>query len=84
VNNLIFLNLESNMVQDNQENFTNCGCEPCPSYNVCMRGGHQKLYCAKDKSSCEVPMSGCLCGNCPVHLANNLTSGYYCLGGKAE
>ncbi len=72
------------MVQDNQENFSKCGCEPCPSYNVCMRGGHQKLYCGKDKSSCEIPMDGCICMNCLVHKENNLQSGYYCINGKGE
>jgi len=72
------------MVKDNQEKLTKCGCEPCPSYNSCMRGGSQKLFCGKDKSSCEVPQSGCICMNCVVRKENHLNSGYYCLSGKVE
>lgn len=71
-------------VENSQENFSKCGCEPCPSYNACMRGGTEKLYCAKEKSHCEVPMKGCTCMNCTVHKENNLNSGYYCVKGSAN
>ncbi len=73
-----------NKVEDNQENLSNCACPGCPSFDECMRGGGEGLYCAKGKSSCDFKKMGCICGGCPVHKKSNLTSGYYCEVGAEE
>ncbi len=71
-------------VQNTAENFAKCICNTCPTYNDCMQDGHEKLFCARGKSTCGITANGCVCGNCPVHLENNLTSYYYCMSGKTE
>ena len=71
------------MVLDNQENAKLCTCPQCPSYNDCMKGKNETLYCARDKSACEVQSKGCICPQCPVYLANGLSGMYFCLNGKA-
>ncbi len=73
-------------VEKNESNIKRCMCPGCPSYNDCARGNSENLYCAKanGKSSCPFEKKGCLCGACPVHAENNLTSGYYCINGSAE
>jgi len=69
-------------VIDNEKNANKCICPTCPSYDDCMRGKSETLYCGRTKSGCEVTKKGCVCGSCPVHMENSLTSGYYCLSGK--
>jgi len=68
-------------VIDNQENSNKCICPTCPSYDDCMRGKNETLYCARGKTECEVVKKGCVCGSCPVHMENKLTKWYYCLSG---
>lgn len=69
-----------------EENLKKCNCPDCPSYNQCARINFESLYCSSDvgKSKCHFKMAGCVCGICPVHRENNLTSGYYCMKESAE
>ena len=71
-------------VNDTQENLQKCICGQCPSYNECMKGKSEGLYCARGKSSCEFEKKGCICGACPVTSEFNLDKLYYCEIGKAE
>ena len=36
------------------------------------------------KSACEYKKEGCICGACPVHSENALTSRYFCIQGSAD
>lgn len=71
-------------VQDNKENVDKCKCPTCPSYTECLKQKTAVLFCARGKAECPITMKGCVCGVCPVHTANNLKSGYYCLQGSAD
>ena len=71
-------------VPDTQENTIQCICGGCPSYDECMRNNDEILYCAKEKSTCEVPRNGCLCGACPLASEFDLDKLYYCVIGAAE
>jgi hypothetical protein len=70
-------------VPDTQENITKCVCGGCPSYNDCMRDGKEILYCAREKSACDVPRNGCLCGACPLTPEFDLDKLFYCVIGAA-
>ncbi|MCX6740291.1 MAG: DUF2769 domain-containing protein [Candidatus Parcubacteria bacterium] len=70
------------MVLDNKENSVKCTCPNCPSYNECMSQKTELLYCAKEKTSCEVKSDGCVCPTCPVYAENDLNRMYYCRTGK--
>jgi len=65
-------------VKNNKENSKKCICESCPSYNECMKGGVQILFCARVVSSCDFEKKGCICGNCPLTEEFSLNGGYYC------
>jgi len=71
-------------VPDTQENVQKCICGGCPSYDDCMRDNNEILYCAKEKSACEVPRKGCLCGACPLVAEFGLDKMYYCVMGAEE
>ncbi len=71
-------------VKLNDDNKKKCVCINCPSYDECMRGGKEILYCANNKSSCSFKRKGCICGSCPVHEENDLKFGYYCNSGAKE
>ncbi|MFA6119197.1 MAG: DUF2769 domain-containing protein [Parachlamydiales bacterium] len=72
-------------VQKNKNNISLCSCNKgCPSYNDCAKKANEGLFCAIGKSSCSFKMNGCICGSCPVHKANGLKSGYYCMNGTAD
>lgn len=73
-------------VEKNNDNFNQCFCLNCPSYNECAKEKTEKLYCSEEigKSACDYKMNGCLCGGCPVYKNNNLKTGYYCLRGSAD
>ena len=72
-------------IEKNEKNVSRCSCPVCPSYNACAKAGNETLYCSADvvKSNCEYKMEGCVCGVCPIHAENKLTSGYYCIEGAA-
>lgn len=69
-----------------KKNISMCSCPKCPSFNDCARKKGEGLFCAEavGKSSCNFKMSGCVCGPCLVHKANNLKAGYYCIEGSAD
>jgi len=73
-------------VENTPENIALCPCPDCPSYNDCAREKGETLFCAGaiGKGTCEYEMNGCICMPCPVHQANNLKDGYYCIKGSAE
>ncbi len=73
-------------VKKNQENLERCRCQECPSYTRCARKKDEKLFCAKEvgKSTCDISMLGCFCGDCPVYEECKLQSGYYCMHGYAD
>ena len=67
------------MVSNTKENAGKCSCPRCPSYDECMAGKTEALYCGRDTTSCSVKTNGCICAGCPVYSENNLNSGYYCI-----
>ncbi|MFH1597668.1 MAG: DUF2769 domain-containing protein [Patescibacteria group bacterium] len=69
-------------VEDTSENRNQCVCPDCPSMPAdCPE---ETIYCAVAKSQCRIEQKGCICGTCPVQIANNLQTGYYCDKGKAD
>jgi len=73
-------------VEKSETNLKQCFCPNCPSYNECAKGKTELLYCAGEigKSTCAYEKKGCVCGVCPVHTENALTSMYYCIQGSAD
>ena len=71
-------------VENNQTNKDLCSCSSCPSYTDCSKEKAELLFCATGKSDCKYETNGCVCGSCPVHKANGLEAGYYCIHGSAE
>ncbi len=65
-------------VKFSEDNKKKCICNSCPSYDECMRGKKEILYCGSKKSSCNFKRNGCICGRCPVFKESNLNSGYFC------
>lgn len=62
-----------------------CACEPCPTYNECMRADGQLLFCREGKSgTCSFEKKGCLCPACPVYRGLGLKKAYYCIRGTEE
>ncbi len=67
------------------ENRAKCICEPCPTFNECMRAGNERLFCVTGKSlTCTFDKKGCLCPNCPVRLILGLSKSYYCIRGAEQ
>jgi len=64
------------MVHDSEENRQKCICVNCPSYPHECEG--ERLYCARGKSTCDIPVRGCICAICPVYYENKLGGIYYC------
>jgi hypothetical protein len=71
-------------VPDNEETLKKCIGSGCPSYDDCMRGKTEGLYCARGKSACEVSRNGCVCGGCPLASEYDLGKMYYCETGVTE
>ncbi len=68
-----------------QENRGACVCEPCPTYNECMRAEESLLFCLTGKSaSCSFEKRGCLCPTCPVTKTFGLKKAYYCIRGTEQ
>jgi hypothetical protein len=62
-----------------------CICVPCPSYNDCMRAGHERLYCIAGKSAkCTIETRACICPSCPLKAEIGLTKAYYCTRGSEK
>jgi hypothetical protein len=67
------------------ENRGKCICEPCPTYNECMRAEGSLLFCLTGKSaSCTFDKKGCTCPACPVTTALGLKRAYYCIRGTSQ
>jgi hypothetical protein len=67
------------------ENRARCICEPCPTYNECMRAGDELLFCVVGKSpTCTFDKKGCLCPTCPVTPILGLKKAYYCIRGSEK
>jgi len=65
------------------ENRARCICDPCPSYNECMRAADERVFCIIGKSpSCMFDKKGCICPNCPVWQAMGFKKSYYCIRGS--
>ena len=65
-----------------EEHRGRCICEPCPTYNECMRAGDELLFCLTGTSpECTFEKKGCTCPACPVFLALGLRKAYYCIKG---
>jgi hypothetical protein len=61
-----------------------CICEPCPTYNECMRAQEQLLFCMNGKSpTCTFEKKGCRCPTCPVAAQSGRKETYYCILGSA-
>lgn len=71
-------------VKNTQDNLQKCICGGCPTYDECMKGGAEGLFCARQKSNCDFEKKGCTCGECPMTTENNLSGGYYCESGVAS
>jgi hypothetical protein len=71
-------------VPDTEETMKKCICGGCPSYDECMKAKPEALYCAGNRSECEVERNGCLCGACPLASEYSLDKMYYCVTGAAE
>jgi len=75
------------MVQDRkeigEEDRERCICEPCPSYNECMRAEESRLFCHAGRTkNCTFDKKGCLCPTCPVWREFGLKKAYYCIRGS--
>ncbi len=68
---------------DNDNNAGMCLCPGCPTYNDCMRGNDEHLFCARGDTQCIPSPNGCICGECPVWAENDLNSYYFCREGAA-
>jgi len=67
---------------ENQENYSDCICDSCPSY---PGKGDKKQYCGRGKSDIKIKMEGCLCpAGCPVYGKYKLKDMFYCAYGKAK
>lgn len=62
-----------------------CLCPGCPTYNDCMGGKNQVLFCALGKSEgCEINKIQCLCPTCPVTDEYGLKSIFFCSNGSEQ
>jgi hypothetical protein len=67
------------------ENREKCICEPCPTYNECMRADENLLFCVMGKSvTCTFEKKGCICPTCPVTKLLGLKKAYYCIRGSEQ
>ena len=66
-----------------KENRGKCICEPCPTYNECMRAEESLLFCVTGKAvNCTFEKKGCICPTCPVTKILGLKKAYYCIKGS--
>ncbi len=60
-----------------------CICEPCPSYNECMRANEELMFCVKGKTpDCTFDRKGCHCPECPSRPLKNPAAMYFCARGS--
>jgi hypothetical protein len=70
--------------EDNAQNAGDCICPDCPTYNACMGGTDERLYCSRGMTECDPSAKSCICDRCPVWTENDLTSYYFCMDGAAQ
>jgi len=70
-------------VPDAPDNLAACICPECPTIknNACVKEKGGTLFCARDKSACEIKDRGCICGICPLWDKYELVNGSFCLYG---
>lgn len=68
-------------VPDTPENLGKCICGDCPTYNDCMLGGSEGLYCGRGQTGCDLTRRGCICDECPVRGEYGLRRMYFCVVG---
>lgn len=62
-----------------------CICKDCSTYDSCMQGIMEGLYCALGKSPCVVHEQECICPGCPLYEEYGMTYNKYCIkGSEAE
>jgi aldose sugar dehydrogenase len=66
------------------ENAEGCLCPGCPTYNECMQGKSERLFCSRGATDCGPEPHGCICGECPVWASYGLGSYYFCREGAAS
>jgi hypothetical protein len=79
-----YIETKARRVADTEENAKICACPLCPTYDECMKGRGELLYCARASSDCEVVRKGCVCGQCTVAVRARLSLNYYCANGPAD
>jgi hypothetical protein len=68
--------------KDDQKNLLECICEKCSVYSECNKSKAEKLFCARQKSSCDMDTKKmCICGMCSVYNQCKLEGGYFCRNG---
>ncbi len=68
---------------DDERNAGRCLCPGCPTYDDCMTGNGERLFCARGKTDCGPWAKGCICGECPVWSEFGLAGYYFCVEGAA-
>lgn len=66
--------------KNTEDNFEKCICINCPLFHECNQEKNERLFCARQKSACEMDAKKpCICGGCPVYNENDLSGGYFCI-----
>jgi hypothetical protein len=66
--------------ENNEENLKHCICEQCSLFSGCNQEKAEKLFCARQKSACEMDSKKmCICGMCHVYNQYELSGGYFCI-----
>ena len=61
-----------------------CTCMKCPTYNDCMKGKGEVLFCATGKTGCSPTKKACICPTCPVTPMMGLKNMHYCIRGSEQ
>ncbi len=75
---------DDNIVPNKEENAQRCVCPGCPTYNTCMKGNDEHLFCSRGNSTCDIEKKGCNCPTCPVWKEYGLNDFFYCEKGAAK
>lgn len=67
-----------------EENRQRYMCPGCPTYNDCMRGKDERMFCVAGRSICDIVQQGCICPTCPVTKILGLTHMFYCTDGSEQ
>jgi hypothetical protein len=62
------------IIPNTKGNLEKCICRDCPTYNKCMGGKGEGLFCARGKSDCNIEEDECLCEQCPIDAEYKLTA----------